>query len=391
MNDWAKINRASSAGVVLLLLALLQTGCGPSNGAKNDLPEKSQPANASLFTVSQDQLSHLHIVPVRRTAWRTSVETTGTVDWDADHTTSAITQVSGPITRIVVDYGSHVRAGDPLLYVASPDISNAIATYKKARDQQELALKALNRMKELLAHGAAAEKDLEAAQATYNDAATDVQNSLQALRIFAITPQQLKNAEEQGVPISPDLAVRAPISGTVVQKLVMPGQLIQAGSTTCFMLSDTSTVWVQGHIFDRDLASVRVGDPVQASSSSLGRIFHGRVSYIGAMVDPDTRTTPVRIVTRNPGDLLKKDMYLDAVIHTKTETRALSVPVSAVLHDSENEPFVYVEVQPREFERRSVTLGTQQDGSVEIRTGLKEGEEVVSEGSVFLQFANSYQ
>lgn len=391
MSDWAKINRAGSAGVVLLLLALLQTGCGASNEAKTDLPDKAQPVNASLFTVSQDQLPHLHIVPVRRAAWRTRIDTTGTVDWDADHTTSAITQVSGPITRILVDYGSHVRAGDPLLYVASPDISNAIATYKKARDQQELALKALNRMKDLLAHGAAAQKDMEAAQAAYNDAATDVQNSLQALKIFAITPQQLKSAEEQGVPISPDLAVRAPITGTVVQKLVMPGQLIQAGSTTCFLLSDTSTVWVQGHIFDRDLPSVRVGDPVEESSSSLGRTFQGKVSYIGAMVDPDTRTTPVRIVTRNSGDLLKKDMYLDAVIRTKTEKSVLSVPVSAVLHDSENEPFVYVEVQPRAFARRSVALGAQQDGAVEIRNGLKEGEDVVSEGSVFLQFASSYQ
>lgn len=391
MNDWAKINRASSAGVLLLLLALLQTGCGPSSGIKNDLPDKSQPANASLFTVSQEQLPHLHIAPVRRTTWRTSIETTGTVDWDADHTTPAITQVSGPITRILVDYGSHVRAGDALLYVASPDIANATATYKKAQDQQQLALKALNRMKELLAHGAAAEKDVEAAQAAYNEAVTDVQNSLQALKIFAITPQQLKDAEEQGVPISPSLAVRAPISGTVVQKLVMPGQLIQAGSTTCFLLSDTSTVWVQGHIFDHDLPSVRVGDPVEESSSSLGRTFHGRVSYIGAMVDPDTRTTPVRIVTRNFDDLLKKDMYVDAVIHTKTEKSVLSVPVSAVLHDSENEPFVYVETQPREFARRSVALGAQQNGFVEIRSGLNEGEPVVSEGSVFLQFASSYQ
>ncbi len=391
MSDWAKINRASSAGVLLLLLALLQTGCGASNEAKTDLPDKAQPIDASLFTVSQDQLPHLRLIPVRRAAWRTRIDTTGTVDWDADHTTSAITQVSGPITRILVDYGSHVRAGDPLLYVASPDISNAIATYRKAQDQQELALKALNRMKELLAHGAAAQKDMEAAQAAYNDAATDVQNSLQALKIFAITPQQLKNAEEQGVPISPDLAVRAPITGTVVQKLVTPGQLIQAGSTTCFLLSDTSTVWVQGHIFDRDLPSVHVGDPVEESSSSLGRTFQGRVSYIGAMVDPDTRTTPVRIVTRNSGDLLKKDMYLDAVIRTKTEKNVLSVPVSAVLHDSENEPFVYVEVHPRTFARRSVALGAQQDGAVEIRNGLKEGEDVVSEGSVFLQFASSYQ
>jgi len=391
MNGPAKVGRALSACIGALALTLIQADCGRGNAPESALPGETQSTKASLFTVSPEQLPHLRIGPVRSATWQIDVDTTGTVDWDADHTTQAITQVSGPITRIVVDYGSRVKAGDPLLYVASPDITNAIATYKKAQDQQVLARKALDREKELLAHGAAAVKDVESAEADYNDAATDVQNSLQALKIFAITPQELDNAQRQGVPISPELAVRAPIDGTVVQKLITPGQLIQAGSTTCFVLSDTSTVWVQGHIFDRDLPLVRVGDAVEETNSSFDRAFHGRVSYVGAMVDPDTRTTPVRIVTRNPGDLLKKDMYLEAVIHTKTDKSVLSVPVSAVLHDSENEPFVYVEVQPRQFGRRAVAVGAQQNGDVEIRSGLKQGEEVVSEGSVFLQFASSFQ
>lgn len=391
MNGGARVSCAISAGIVALALTFLQAGCGRGNAPESNLPSEAQSTKASLFTVSAEQLAHLRIGPVLSSTWQISVATTGTVDWDADHTTQAITQVSGPITRIVVDYGSHVKAGDPLLYVASPDITNAVATYKKARDQQELAKKVLDREKELFAHGAAAVKDVESAEAAYNDAATDVQNSLQALKIFAITPQELDNAEQQGVPISPELAVRAPIAGTVVQKLVMPGQLIQAGSTTCFVLSDTSTVWVQGHIFDRDLPLVRIGDAAEETNSSFDRTFRGRVTYVGAMVDPDTRTTPVRIVTQNPGDLLKKDMYLETVINTRTDRNVLSVPVSAVLHDSENEPFVYVEVQPRQFARRSIAVGAQQNAYVEIRSGLKAGEEVVSEGSVFLQFASSYQ
>jgi cobalt-zinc-cadmium efflux system membrane fusion protein len=391
MNAGPKVSCAISAGVMALVSTFLQAGCGRGNAPESNLPSEAQSVKATLFTVSAEQLPHLHVGPVRSSTWETNVETTGTVDWDADHTTQAITQVGGPITRIVVDYGSHVKAGDPLLYVASPDISNAIATYKKARDQQDLTRKALDREKELLAHGAAAVKDVESAEADYNEASTDVQNSIQALKIFAITRQELDNAERQAVAINPELALRAPIGGTVVQKLVMPGQLIQAGTTTCFVLSDTSTVWVQGHIFDRDLPMVRVGDAVDETNSSFTQKFHGRVSYMGAMVDPDTRTTAVRIITRNPGDLLKKDMYLEAVIHTKTSKNILSVPVSAVLHDSENEPFVYVEVRPREFARRSVAVGAQQNGNVEIRSGLKEGEEIVSAGSVFLQFASSYQ
>ena len=170
MNDCAKISRAMPACAVVLLATLLQAACGRGSIAESNLPSEAQSVKASLLTVSPEQLPHLRILPVQSTTWQINVETTGTVDWDVDRTTQAITQVSGPITRIVVDNGSHVRAGDPLLYVASPDITNAIATYKKARDQQELARKALDREKELLAHGAAAVKDVESAEADYNEA-----------------------------------------------------------------------------------------------------------------------------------------------------------------------------------------------------------------------------
>ena len=112
-------------------------------------------------------------------------------------------------------------------------------------------------MKEMLDRGAVAMKDYESAVADYNDAATDVQNSLQPLRIFGITAQEIDQAEKQGTSISTELAVRSPISGVIVQKLISPGMLIQAGQTVCFQISDISTVWVQGHIFDRDLPSVR--------------------------------------------------------------------------------------------------------------------------------------
>ncbi len=378
--------------VPVLTVAWFLTACGARKEAKGKASNEGQALpQPGLFTVSREQLPHLRIIPVRTSNWSIAIHTTGTVDWDADHTTQAITQVNGPISRILVDTGAQVKAGDPLLYVSSPDVANAISTYKKARNQEELAQRTLNRTKELLEHGAVAQKDLEAAQADFNDAATDVQNSLQALKIFGVTKQEIDQAERQNVPISPELAVYAPIAGIVVQKLVSPGQLIQAGATTCFMISDVSTVWVQGHIFDRDLPSVRLGDTVEDSNPAFAQKFHGVVSYIGSMMDAATRTTPVRIVTQNPGGLLKKDMFVDAVIHTRTQKNVLAVPVSAVLHNEQNEPFVYVEVQPDKFAQRLVTVGAQQNDEQEILSGLKKGENVVSEGSVFLQFANSYQ
>lgn len=379
--------------VLVLLLAggLCQTACQSLKKAEvAKVAEQSDPATEpGLLTVSRDQLAHLQVVPVRKATWSTTVRTTGTVDWDADHTTQAITQVNGPIARILVDTGTRVAAGDPLLYVSSPDVSNAISAYRKARNREQLTKRIVDRNTELLDRGVVAAKDVENSVADYNDAMTDVQNSLQALKIFGIARQEMEQAEKQGVAITPELAVRSPIAGLIVQKLVSPGQFIQSGVTVCFVVSDVSTVWVQGHIFDRDLPFVKVGDPVTETNPAFSDSFRGQVQYVGASVDPATRTTPVRIVTQSPAGLLKKDMFVEAEILTGARKSILVVPVSAVLHDAQNEPMVYVAVQPDKFAQRLVTVGVQQGNEVEITSGLKEGESVVTQGSLFVQFVLS--
>ncbi len=345
-------------------------------------------AQEAYFTVPQDQLAHLRVAPVGRANWGVSVHTTGTVDWDSDHTTQAITQVNGPIARIVVDLGSKVRAGDPLLWVSSPDVVNAIATYRKARNRVDLAKRVTERSKGLLEHGAIATKDYEDTVADYNDAMTDVQNSLQPLKIFGITQRDIDEAERQGEPVNTELAVRSPIDGIVVQKLVTPGLVVQAGQTACFLISNVHTVWVLAHIFDQDLPNVKLGDAVDERNPNFAGTFHGTISFIGSLVDPDTRTTDVRIVTQNPQEYLKKDMYVDAVIHTGTRNNLLVLPVSAILRDEKNEPLVYVQVPgaPGRFAQRSVTLGPQQGDMVSVTSGVQEGEPVVTDGSLFLRF-----
>lgn len=379
-------------GVLGLLLAILQPACDKlprpeSKSAQSAAP----PAQPGLITLSADQLSHLKTAVVGKATWAVAVHTTGTVDWDADHTTQAITQVNGPISRILVDTGTPVAKGDPLLYVASPDLAAAVSAYRKAYNRQGFNQRNVARMKELLDQGAIALKDFESSEADLNDALTDVQNSLEALHIFGIAPDGIGLAEKQGTSISTEMAVRSPIDGVIVQKLVSPGQVIQAGQTACFLISDLSTVWVQGHVFDRDLRSVRIGDSVDESSAALGNVFHGSVAYIGSFLDPNTRTTPVRIVTHNPGNVLKKDMFVDAVIHTGSQGSTIVVPVSAVLRDDKNEPIVYIQAEPGKFAQRQVAIGDQQNGLIAVTSGLQGGETVVSDGALFLQFAGTIQ
>ena len=378
--------------VFIPILAAALAVCSCSLSKKTPVAAAASATDeAALFEVSQQQLPQLKIVEVRKTSWSTTVRTTGTVDWDADHTTQAITQVNGPISRLLVDTGTPVVVNQPLLYVSSPDVASAISTYKKANNRLEYSRRTLDRSKDLLEHKVIATKDFEAAEQDYNDARAEVENDLQTLRIFGVTQQEIDDAQHQGVAINPQLAVRSPISGIVVQKLVTPGLVIQAGMTACFTISDNSTVWVQGHIYDRDLEAVRVGDMVDETDSSFHKTFHGVISYIEALIDPATRTTSVRIVTKNPEGLLKKDMFVDAVIHTRSGRSLLAAPTSAILRNEENLPFVYVEIQPGKFAQRLVGVGGQQGEETELVSGCREGEKIVAQGAVFLQFANSNQ
>jgi cobalt-zinc-cadmium efflux system membrane fusion protein len=358
-----------------------------SASASNDASQTT----ASYFTVPQEQMSHVQLANASQTQWTTTVQTTGTVDWDGDKTTQAITQVGGPITRLAVDLGQRVMAGQPLLYVASPDITNAVSAYRKAKNRLDLAQRSLDRNKDLLEHKAIAPKDLEQSEADYNDASTDVQSALQQLTILGVSQQDLKDAETQNVPIKAELPMRSPIAGTVVQRLVMPGQVIQAGMTTAFVISDVSTVWVQGHIYEKDLQSVHVGDAVEIRSASFPEVLQGTVRDVGALLDPDTRTTAVRIVTPNPRGALKKDLFVDVTVHDKSSRQAIVVPTAAVLYDEQNFPFVYLQVKDGQFAQHQVQIGDQRDDQIEITSGLKPGDRVVSQGSLFLQFANSYR
>jgi cobalt-zinc-cadmium efflux system membrane fusion protein len=147
---------------------------------------------------------------------------------------------------------------------------------------------------------------------------------------------------------------------------------------------------------------VRLGDPVAIQTDAYPTAFHGRISYIAPTLDPTSRTLQVRIVTDNPGRKLKKDMYVTASVQAG-EVNALAVPDAAVLRTPENQPFVYVLAGPnqpgepnqanqaKQFGQRPVEIGDSQNGKTEISSGLRAGEQVVADGSLFLQFANSLQ
>jgi cobalt-zinc-cadmium efflux system membrane fusion protein len=367
------------------------SGCGSQQTPVNAMTSSSSGQNSTLqselFTVPPEQMSHIHIITVTPVRLDRTLRLTGAVAYNAFQTTPVISQAGGPVSRIVVSPGDHVRSGEPMLYVASPDYSLQSAAFMKARSAFELADKNYKRAADLYAHHAVAEKDLQQAESDRNQAQADLQASAAALRILGIRdPDSLA-----GHALSSELPLLAPIEGEVVERLASPGQLLQPGATQCFTISDMSSVWVLVNVYEKDLANVRVGDTVAIQSDSYPEVFHGKISYVAPALDPNTRTAQARIVTPNPGQRLKKDMYVTATVNAGSIPNALAVPDAAVLRDTENLPFVYVETGADHFARRQVKLGLSQAGRTQITDGLKPGEHVVDDGGIFLQFQNSLQ
>ncbi|HEV2118223.1 MAG TPA: efflux RND transporter periplasmic adaptor subunit, partial [Terriglobales bacterium] len=262
--------------------------------------------------------------------------------------------------------------------------------YLKARDAFGLADKNYARSKDLYAHNAIAERDLQAAESVRTQAQADMVAAQQALTIIGISNPETVISKT----VSPEVPLLAPLGGEVVERLVSPGQVVQAGNTQCFTISDMSTVWVLANVFQDDLAYVHVGDPVIITTSTYpGQEFRGKISYVAEGMDPASRTVQARVVTQNPGRRLKKDMYVTVTVAAGAIKNALTLPDSAVLRDAENQPFVYVSVNSanHQFARRMVRLGESNHGVTEILDGVKPGEQVVGDGSLFLQFANSMQ
>jgi membrane fusion protein, heavy metal efflux system len=367
---------------MVLLIGVFCAGCSSGND-NNTQAASVTPTNVTL-TAAQRQ--NIKLYTVASSSFDRTIETTGVVDFDNDQATSVLAPISGPVSRLVVSPGDKVKKGDPLAYVDSPDFATAISTYRKALVTAHTARRLADLDKDLLQHQGVAQKEADQAETDAASAEADAYAALQTLVSLNVDPQTIKDVE-QGRPIARIQGViRSPIAGTVVEKLISPGQLLQAGTTACFTVADLSRVWVMAQVSDSDLASVHVGDAVDVITGMNARPIKGEVDNIAALVNPDTRLVAARVVVNNMQVLLRKQMYVNVRIHSLHPETGTLVPVSAILRDDENLPFVYVAQTDGSFARRSVTQGYRVGDQFQIPSGLRAGDQIVVDGGIFVQF-----
>lgn len=349
------------------------TGCGKKfNPASGEVQQSqvTQTGNAALISV-QDP-SQFPLVAAGRFDAPSKLDVTGSVFPDIDREVPVISLASGRVVGIRARLDDNVKKGQLLIKVQSPDITNAFDTYLKATNDEQLANKALLRAKDLFAHGAISQSMLEQAQDTEDDAKADLASADQQLTTLGVD----KNHPSSVVN------VYAPISGVIVAQNVTNAAatgVTYTGSPTAFTIADLSVVWIICDVYENDLPQLRLGQEAQITLSAVpGKVFTGRVSDIGPVLDPTIRTAKVRMEVPNPG-MFRLGMYVTATLLSRETVPHAVVPASAILHLHDRD-WVFEPAGNNQFKRVEVTAGDTLPGEMqEILSGIAPGQQVVKQ------------
>jgi len=364
-----------------LLIAISLAGCKEKQNSP-DAPAPKVEGDKITFPTNATQLGYLTIEPVQERK-AAAVGLYGRLAWNDDLTVRVYSPVAGRVVTIPVEVNERVAAGDALASLDSPDFGQALANARTAVGNLAAADKAFARAKELLVHGAAAQKDVEAAEAAYVAAKAESDRAEATLANYGGSDASTNDV----------YSLRSPLAGVVVEKNISPGQEIRPDLMLAnaqqfinpqFVVTDPTRLWLFLDVDELTVTSLASGREVFIHTPAYSdKVFHGRLEIIGHELDPTTRTIKARCLVDNGDNLLRAEMYVTADV-ASSGTAGVDVPTKSVFLKSEHH-FVFIETAPGQFERRAVKLGVENNGRTAVLDGISPGQRVVSEGSLLLE------
>lgn len=373
---WLALGLLAGAALLLVLTVYRAHASAPPAAAPGPLLVRE--GNRLVVPAGSALRERLRVETVNDEASAHEVALPATVEADPARTANIVPPLTGKLVELKVRLGDTVRRGQLLATIASPDLAQAVADAQKARDAFDLAQRALVRARGVNEAGSNAAKDVEAAQSAVAQQAAELQRSEMRLRTLGADGSGVSSGRGAQV-----LNITAPMAGTVTALNAAAGANLNDANAVLMTVSNLDAVWVTVNVPENLVSAVAPGqNAVVTLAAYPGRSFSGKVAFVSAVLDADSRRARARIVFANPEGLFKPNMYATAVLGVP-QARQPQVPVSALLMNNDSVS-VFVEAAPWTFVRRAVEPGREDGDSVRIRNGLAAGERVVVRGGVLL-------
>lgn len=392
----------------VVLLALAGAGAygflyaSPKEKKHSEVSSQSR-RNAQNFTPTPSEWATLTIQPVQAKTFRAEYVTEGKVAVDEDRSTPVFSPYAGRVTKLLAKPGEMLKQGQPLFTIeaadtvqAQNDFIAAMTSQNKAKSAIDLADIQFKRAKDLYEGHAIPLKDYQQAEATQVQAQNDMRSSMTALeaarnklRILGFTDETIKAFQDKGT-INREITISSPISGTVVQRKIGPGQYVNSGaSDPVFVVGDLSTVWLTAFVRESDAAAVCIGQDITVNVMALpGRPLTAKINYVAAAIDPSTRRLLVRATIDNKDGLLKPEMFANVTIYSAGDRAAPAVPKQSLIYEGD-QVRIWVAREDKSVELRQIKIGLINGNLVEVTSNLKPGEQIITKGSLFIDRAAS--
>ena len=338
--------------------------------------------------LSDSQLASVKVEPVEDREFPVEKQAVGSIDFNEDMETQVFTPYQGKIIALFAAVGDDLKKGQTLFTIDSPDLLAAESTLIAAAGVLELTNHNLARLRELYKTLAVSQKDLEQGISDQQTAEGNLRAARDAVRIFGKSDAEIDRIVAERVA-DPTLIVPSPITGRITARTAAPGLFVQPGNPPPpYVVADIDTMWMLANVTENDSPAFRVGQEVKVKLGAFpGRVFDGKITTIGAMVDPNTRRVLVRSEIKDPQHELRSGMFANFVIEVGPPIRSPAVPADGVVREGDGTMTVWVTADRRRFTKRTVKIGEPRDGYRQILEGLQVGELVATEGALFLSNA----
>jgi cobalt-zinc-cadmium efflux system membrane fusion protein len=356
-----------------------------ATGDRRPVVTSDDPAQ-QFVELTGKQTGSLKIGPVELRSFEALKTAVGTIDFNENMLVQVFSQYPGKILKASFNLGDEVKQGDTLFTIDSPDLLQAESVLLASAGVLELQTRTLARVTQLLRAGGSAQKDVDQATSDQQTAEGNFKAAQNAVRIFGKTDDEIAQILAQR-KVDSTLLVPSPISGRIVARNAAPGFLTQPGNAPApYSVADLSTMWMVADVIETDAPAYRFGQEVEVKVPAYpDMIFHGHVTTVGSMIDPNSHRQLVRSEIADPQHLLRSGMFASFVIRMGEPARSPAVPVESVVREGDGALTVWVTADRRRFVMRTVRVGIQQqDGFSQILEGLEPGELVVTDGAVFL-------